>query len=94
MLAQGGMTPLEALYAATKAGADYLGLGADLGSLEQGKLADLVVLDANPLDDIRATEQVHMVMKNGELFDADLNRLWPDVLGGPGGGRAGGPPRR
>jgi imidazolonepropionase-like amidohydrolase len=91
MLAQGGMTPHEALFAGTKAGADYIGLGADLGSLEPGKLADLVVLDANPLDDIRATEKVHMVMKNGELFDADLNKLWPDGFGGPGGGPAGRP---
>jgi imidazolonepropionase-like amidohydrolase len=87
MLAQGGMPPLQALYAATKAGADYLGLGGDLGTLEPGKLADLVILDANPLDDIRNTEQVHMVMKNGELFDANLNRLWPDDGGGPARGR-------
>jgi imidazolonepropionase-like amidohydrolase len=95
MLAQGGMTPHEALHAATKAGADYIGLGADLGSLEPGKLADLVVLDGNPLDDIRQTEKVHMVMKNGELLDADLKRLWPDELGGPGGrgGPAGRPQR-
>lgn len=92
MLAQGGLTPHEALHAATQAGADYIGLGGDLGSLEPGKLADLVVLDGNPLDDIRVTEQVHMVMKNGELFDADLKRLWPDELGGPG--RRAGPQRR
>jgi Tol biopolymer transport system component/imidazolonepropionase-like amidohydrolase len=94
MLAQGGMTPHEALRAATKAGADYIGLGGDLGSLEPGKLADLVVLDGNPLEDIRQTERVHMVMKNGELFDADLKRLWPDAFGGPAERRAGGPPRR
>jgi Tol biopolymer transport system component/imidazolonepropionase-like amidohydrolase len=92
MLAQGGLTPHEALHAATRAGADYIGLGADLGSLEPGKLADLVVLDGNPLDDIRQTEKVHMVMKHGELFDADLKRLWPDQLGDVGG--RGGPARR
>jgi Tol biopolymer transport system component/imidazolonepropionase-like amidohydrolase len=91
MLAQGGLTPHQALRAATKAGADYIGLGADLGTLEVGKLADLVILDGNPLEDIRQSEKVHMVMKNGELFDADLNRLWPDAVGGR---RAGGPPRR
>jgi len=70
MFAQGGMTPHEALRSATLHGARYLGLDADLGSLEPGKLADLVVLDANPLDDIRNTEHVAMVMVNGRLFDA------------------------
>ena len=83
MLAQGGLTPLEALRAATLAGAQYLGLDRDLGSLEPGKLADLVVLDANPLDDIRNSEKVAMVMKNGVLYDADLNQIWPDQPAGP-----------
>ena len=70
MLAQGGMTPLEALRAATLDGARYLGLDRDLGSIEVGKLADLVVLDANPLEDIRGTERVSLVMMNGRLFEA------------------------
>lgn len=70
MLEQGGMTPMEALHAATLAGAEYLGLDGDLGSLEAGKLADLVVLRENPLADIRNSEGVELVMINGRLFDA------------------------
>jgi imidazolonepropionase-like amidohydrolase/Tol biopolymer transport system component len=70
MLAQGGMTPLEALRAGTLGGARYLGLDKDLGSLEAGKLADLVVLDRNPLDNIRNSDSVRSVMLNGRLYDA------------------------
>jgi imidazolonepropionase-like amidohydrolase/Tol biopolymer transport system component len=67
---QGGMTYHEALRSATLSGAEYLGLDGDLGSLEAGKLADLIVLDENPLEDIRHSESINMVMINGRLFDA------------------------
>ncbi|HTV03259.1 MAG TPA: amidohydrolase family protein [Luteitalea sp.] len=78
MLQQGGMTNLEALQAATIAGAQYLGLDKDLGSLEAGKLADLVVLDGNPLADIRQSDTVRQVMVNGRLYDAaTLNQVAP-----------------
>ncbi len=58
MLQQGGMTPMESLRAATIAGARYLGLDRDIGSLEKGKLADLIVLDRNPLENIRYSESI------------------------------------
>jgi len=71
MLAQGGMTPLEALRCATLSGARYLGLDNDLGSIEPGKLADLVVLDKNPLENIRNSDSVRYVLINGRMYDAE-----------------------
>ncbi len=71
MLAQGGMPPHKVLQTATLNSAKYLGLERDLGSLEKGKLADLVILNHNPLDDIFSTDQVDMVMLNGRLFDGE-----------------------
>ncbi|MCI0403875.1 MAG: amidohydrolase family protein [Acidobacteria bacterium] len=77
-LAEGGLTPLEALRAATLHGAEIIGYAQDLGSLEPGKLADLVVLDRNPLEDIHNTNSVRYVMINGELFEAEtLKQVWP-----------------
>ena len=70
MLVMGGMTPLEALRSATINPARYLGLAADIGSLEPGKLADLVVIDGDPLADIRQSDRVARVMVNGRLYDA------------------------
>ncbi len=70
MFVQGGMTPLEALRAATWNGAAYLGMEGHLGSLEQGKLADLVVLEKNPLEDIRHSEAVRYTMVGGRIYDA------------------------
>jgi len=76
--AMGDMTPAEVLRAATIDGAKIIGVDQDLGSLELGKLADLLVLDANPLEDIRNTSTIRYVMKNGELYEADtLNQVWP-----------------
>ena len=67
---QGGMTAIEALRAATASPARALGFDRDLGTLEEGKLADLVVIDADILEDIFRSDRVSMVMLNGRLYEA------------------------
>ncbi len=80
-LQSGGLTPMETLRAATLHGAEAIGYAQDLGSIEPGKLADLVVLDKNPLENIRNTNSVRYVMKNGELFDGEtLDKLAPQKM--------------
>lgn len=69
---------MEALRAATIHGAEAIGYAQDLGSLEPGKLADLIVLDRNPLDNIRHTTSIRYVVKNGDLYDGEtLDRIAP-----------------
>src|SRR5262249_23956381 len=76
MLASGGMTTLEVLRCATVNGSKIVGRPDGLGYIEPGKLADLVVLDKNPLEDIHNTKTIHWVMKNGELLASDtLNQV-------------------
>ena len=78
MLQSGGLSRHEALRVATINGAEAIGMGTDLGSLEPGKMADLIVLDRDPLADIRNTNSVSKVMVNGRLFDANtLDEEWP-----------------
>ncbi|HWM28845.1 MAG TPA: amidohydrolase family protein, partial [Woeseiaceae bacterium] len=73
---QGGMSPLQALRAATATPAEALGFDDDLGTLEAGKLADLVVIDADVLADIYHSDKISMVMLNGRLYDAaTLNEM-------------------
>jgi imidazolonepropionase-like amidohydrolase/Tol biopolymer transport system component len=97
MFAQGGMSPLQALRAGTLSGAQYLGMDKDIGSLEPGKLADLLVLDANPLDDIRNSTSIRYTVANGRVFEAmTMNELgkpphkpfWFEQPGGEGWGAA------
>jgi len=72
------MKPLEALRVATLDGAKMIGIDKDIGSLEVGKLADLVVLNGNPLQDIHQTANIAFVMKGGRLYSADtLDEVWP-----------------
>lgn len=74
----GGMTPMQALRCATIFGAEAIGFQKDLGSLEAGKLADVLVLEKNPLESIHHTNSIQYVMKNGLMYDANsLEQLWP-----------------
>jgi len=70
--------PRMALRMATQMGADAIGRGKDVGSIEVGKMADLVVLDQNPLEDIRNTNTIRYVMKNGRMYDGNtLDEIYP-----------------
>ena len=77
-IASGGMKPMDALRVGTIFGAEAIGLQKQLGSVETGKLADILVLDANPLDDIKNTNTIRYVMKNGRFYDGNtLAEVWP-----------------
>lgn len=78
LLQSGGLSEHDALRAATIVGAEGIGMGQDLGSLEPGKMADILVLDKDPLANIRNTNTIDLVMKNGRVYDANtLDEVWP-----------------
>jgi len=79
-MASGGLSNHDALRAATIYGAEAIGMDSDIGSLEPGKLADILVLDQNPLENIRNTNTIKYVVKNGRIYEGDtLNEIFPRV---------------
>jgi imidazolonepropionase-like amidohydrolase len=80
----GGLSNHLALQVATVQGAEAIGLEKELGSLEVGKLADLLVLDKNPLQNIRHSQAIRYVMINGRMFEADtLTEMYPNAATQP-----------
>ncbi len=82
LLVIAGLTPVEALRSATLNPAKFFGLDQTLGTIEQGKIADLVLLDASPLLDIRNTQRINAVVANGRFFDRKaLDKLLGEAEG-------------
>jgi Tol biopolymer transport system component len=83
-MSSGGLSTLNSLRVATILGAESLGLDGDLGSIEKGKIADLLLFEKNPLEDIKNTNTISHVVKNGRVYLAkDLSEVAPDVTTAP-----------
>ena len=80
LLVEAGLSPMQALQAATINSARLIGRAAELGTVTVGKLADLVLLDADPVRDVRNTQRINAVVSNGRLWDRPaLDRLLREV---------------
>jgi hypothetical protein len=84
LLVDAGLTPMQALMAATIWGAEIMGQQSRLGSIEKGKLADVVVLDANPLQDIQNTKKIVTVIKGGRIVDTSYHADYEIAIKRPG----------
>jgi imidazolonepropionase-like amidohydrolase len=77
MLVDSGFTPMEAITSATRLNAEFLGKGNDLGTIAAGKVADLIVVDADPLNEIRNLQKIKLVIKNGRILGTDYHADYP-----------------
>jgi hypothetical protein len=84
LLVDAGLTPMQAIMAATSNGAEVLGLDRKIGTLEKGKIADLVLVDANPLQDITNTKKIFKVIKDGRVVDTSYHADYEIPIRRPG----------
>jgi hypothetical protein len=82
-LVEAGLSPMQAIQAATKVGAQYLGQEKQLGSVEEGKLADLIIVRGDPLKDISQTRTIDMVIKDGEIIDSSCHAHFTNPIPRP-----------
>ena len=86
MLVDLGIPPMKAIQGATLWGAESIGQGKDLGTIERGKLADITVIEGNPLNDIAATKNIRIVIKDGKVLDTTYDPRFVNPIPRPRGG--------